>query len=754
MKKGMALFTILILTCLTAAGATAEKDGGGLIRMFQDRWITACCLGLTKAYLCDRDGVLWYQAYDDLEPHVLCTLTKQPEALYKGMTAYENLSSADRAQADETVQVLMEAEGVLYAVNQYAGRIGTVNEQGVQWQKQRFDASFVLSPDGGQRQIMSAAMQDGSLFLLADYWEEDPNRNQNGSVIRISVSTGDTVRFKTPGALGMCLYKDGVLLLRSDEAGKHCLTALNTGTGEMQDLPIALPNEDEAVVSYQADGNKLYLATRDGVYYASGDGAFTMVLNNPAPNSMSMFGKARIVENGSYALWTDGIFVMPLENGTDKKQALTLCLRNADTGLQQAFMKEHPDVLLNMQTQDLTAAVVAGLIRTGDTETDIFQVPVNNAFGRLKDSGYASVLSDSPEIAESAAAMYPQIRAVLINNEGQIIAYPQELSLNLWSVNMPLWEKHFKDEPLPTTWKALFDTMLRFEETDDADGDLFLMEWSYQDMVVRVLNAYMEQYDTAGGSIDFTDPALNEALTALSNVNDCMLRRGITYQFEGELYPDSEIMNRSVFYIGGGGISTFKAGLAGSDDLMPFTFKQGEDPVIHGYMSVLIVNPLSKNQQLAREYIANAAKKETNPTRYYILRADATDPLEKENWQEQLQSYKEQEETLKAQITKTDAAEDPLKLKSLQDELDVVQRRLGRQDSIRWQFSPDGIAALQIMEPLFRFFERSLLVTGSGSAIQEQMEKLCARYTGGQITLDACLKQMNDVARLISLEQK
>lgn len=753
MKKGMALFTYLVLTCLTAACAMAKTDSG-LIRMFEDRWVTACCLGLSKAYLCDRDGVLWYQAYDEAEPHVLCTLPKQPEVLYNGQATYENLSSDDRAQADETVQVLLESEGVLYAINQYAGRIGTVNEQGVQRQKQCFDASFVLSPDGGQRQIMSAAMLGESLFLLADYWEEDLNRNQNGSVIRIGVSTGETERLKTPGALGMCLYKDGLLLLRLDEAGKYYLTALNDGTGELRDLPIALPNEDEAVVSYQADGNKLYLATRDGVYCAYGDGAFSMVLNNPAPNSMSMFGKARIVENGSYALWTDGIFVMPLKNSADKKAALTLCLRESDTGLQQAFMKDHPDVLLNVQNQDLTAADIAGRIRTGDAETDIFQVPVNNAFGRFKDSGYAAALCDSPEIAESVAAMYPQIQAVLLNNEGQIIAYPQDLSLDLWSVNMPLWEKHFKDEPLPTTWKALFEAMLRFEETDDEDGDLFLVEWSYQDMIVRVLNAYMEQYDTAGGTVDFMDPVLSEALHALSNVNDCMLRRGITHQFEGELYPDSDVMNRSVFYIGGGGMSTYKAGLAGSDDPMPFTFRQGEEPAIHGYMSVLIVNPLSQNQQLAWEYIANAAKKETNPTRYYMLRADATDPLEKANWQEQLQSYKEQKETLKEQIAQTDTAEDPLKRKSLQDELDGVQRRLSRQDTIRWQISPDGIAALQKIEPLFRFFERSLLVTGTGSAVQEQMETLCSRYTGGQITLDACLKQMNELARLISLEQK
>jgi ABC-type glycerol-3-phosphate transport system substrate-binding protein len=752
MKKCMVLFTLLILTCLTASGSIAETSAGsGMKRLFEDRWITSSCLGSSKAYLCDRDGVLWCQAYDEAAPHVLCTLPKQPEALNNGQLTYEKLSDADRAQADETVQVLAEAEGVLYAVNQYAGRIGTVNEQGVQWLEQRFDASFVLSPDDGQRQIMSAVMQDGSLYLLADYWEEDPAQNQNGSVVRISVSTGETVRIKTPGTLSMCLYKEGLLLLRLDEQGKYCLTLLNPGTGEMQDLPIALPKEEEALICYQADGDKLYLATKNGVYCAANEEPFSMILNNPAPNSMSMSGKARIVENGSYALWTDGVFVMPLTNEAGKARVLTLCMCDVDTNLQQAFMKEHPDVLLNVHSQELTAADIADRIRSGDTETDIFRVSVNNAFGKLKDSAYAAGLNDSPEIVKSVAAMYPQIRAALIINDGQIVAYPQDLYLNLWSVNTPLWEKHFGNEPIPTTWKALFEVMLRFEETDDVDGDLFLIEWSYQDMVIRILNAYMEQHDAAGGTVDFSDHALSDTLMALSRVNDCMVKRGITYQFEGDIYPENEMMNRSVFYIGGGGISTYKAGLVGSDDLMPFTFAQEEEPVIHGYMSVLIVNPLSVNQELARDYIDCATKQETNLTRYYMLHADATEPVEKLGWQEQLQSYIEQEETLKAQI---DAAEDPLKLTSLQDELSVVQRRLSQQEFIRWQISPDGIAALQKIEPQLRFFERSLLVAGENGAMQEQMEKLCARYTGGQMTLDALLQQMNDVARLIYLEQQ
>lgn len=755
MKKCMAVFTLLILICLASSCAIAETAaGGGMIRLFEDRWITACCLGANHAYLCDRDGVLWYQAYDEAEPHMLCTLPKQPDTLYRGQSTYENLSYDDRAQADETVQVLVEAEGKLYAVNQYAGRIGAVNEQGVRWLEQRFDASCVMSLDGWQRQIMTAAMQDGRLYLLVDFGEEDAARSHNSSVVRINIATGENVRLKTPGAISMCLYKEGLLLLCQDDQGKQYLTALNTDTGEMRGLPNVPPQEEEALITYQAAEDKLYLATKDGVYCASNDGAFSMALNNPAPLSMSMFGKARIVENDSYALWTDGIFVMPLTSEADKGSALTLCLRDLDTNLQQAFMKEHPDVLLNVLYQDLTEADIASRIRSGDTETDIFQVTVNNAFGKLKDNAFAAGLHDSPEIANSVAAMYPPIRAVLLKDDGQIIAYPKDLSLDLWSVNMPLWEKHFGNEPIPATWKALFEAMLRFEEQDDDDGDLFLVEWSYQDMVMRVLNAFMEQREGSWEAIDFGDHTLKEALKALEQVNDCMQKRGITYQFEPDLYPENDVMNRSVFYTGGGGISTYKNGLAGSDDLMPFTFAQGEEPVVHGYMSVLIVNPLSVHQQLARDYIACAAKQETNFTRYYMLHADATEPVEKANWQEQLQSYTEREKMLKAQIAQPDAAKNPMTLKSLQDELSSVQWFLSQQDFIKWQISPDGIAAWQKIVPQLRFFEKSMLVAGKDGAMQEQMEKLCARYTGGQMTLDALLMQMNDVARLIYLEQQ
>ena len=65
--------------------------------------------------------------------------------------------------------------------------------------------------------------------------------------------------------------------------------------------------------------------------------------------------------------------------------------------------------------------------------------------------------------------------------------------------------------------------------------------------------------------------------------------------------------------------------------------------------------------------------------------------------------------------------------------------------------SPEGLTAWQQTAPRLRFFERALL---TGEAMNTQVSQLCARYIGGQLTLDGLLTQLNDVARLVRLEQQ
>lgn len=361
--------------------------------------------------------------------------------------------------------------------------------------------------------------------------------------------------------------------------------------------------------------------------------------------------------------------------------------------------------------------------------------------------GYAAPLDASPAITASAAAMYPAIRAVVTNRQGQTVAYPIALSLNLWSVNQALWERYFPGESRPTTWQGLFRTMLRFEEENNDDENLFLTEWDYEPMVKAVLRAFIQQREARGLGVDFNEASLRETLTLLSRVNGLMLEKGIDYLFEGDVHPESEVLGEyAIFSQGGSGYSTYKATLDGYGGLMPFTFGEGETPFVPGYMLVLLVNPLSKQLDLALDFVAQAAKPESGMMRYYMLHESATEPVENPDWKERMAKARQEREALEARLSDCDPAD----RRQLEDDIAAAHAEEAWQEGRQWKISVQGIAGWQAVAPNLRFFENASLLS---EEMEAQMDVLVARYGAGQLDLDGLLRQLDQVARQIYLEQ-
>ena len=721
MKKGMVLFLLLcfVLTPLqsvwgegvtTPGPSDSQPSSQGLDfpRAFQNTWSRGRALGEDRAYVLDRDGVLWTWGYDGQQPQALCTLTAQaPQRLNDGECTYDELSPEEQAQAAETIQRLAADGSVLYALNQYAGRLGTVDSQGVHWLDTAVDARWMLTAEGLQRQILGFLVTENSLYIMADYCEEAPDKWNYAKILRVDRATGETTEYTAPDAYALCAYGEKLLLLCGDENAENWLLLLDPADGTQTAFSNSLPVGSAGGLAYDPTAGALYLTAENGVYRSVGQEAFQIILLNPFSYSSSSM-QGRCLADGRYALTGEGVCVLPVQDAGGGP-ILVIAAEGLPQAAQQAYSQAYPDVLLDVRAQVLTAAEIADRIRSGDGDTDIFQLRVDSSFGALMAKGYAASLEESRELTESAAAFYPQIRAAITDDGGTLRAYPLWLNTaGLWECNEALWEKHFGEEPLPVTWKGLFEAMLRFEQQDDDDGDLFLMEWDYAYLMETVIRDFIAQREAAGQGVDFSEPVLRETLEALSQVNDCMLAQGITYLFEGDVYWDSEVTGVRSLFCMGAGFSTNKATLDSYGALPPFAFCEEEIPVIRGALSVLIVNPLSDRQELAREYIAILAKQDWNPVYTAILRADAVTPVENPNWN-------------------------------------------GKEEANRWKVSPEGLTAWQQTAPRLRFFERALL---TGEAMNTQVSQLCARYIGGQLTLDGLLTQLNDVARLVRLEQQ
>ncbi|MEG1776158.1 MAG: hypothetical protein RR367_06605 [Clostridia bacterium] len=771
MKKLLCFTTMLMLLLHLSAGQalamSATPPQNAVSGLFNEasvesylypqtgtRWMRFPPLfGNDVAYCCMADGSIYRWGLGEAAPEKLCAVVPWPDE----RVSYADMSKAQREQADQTMTKLAVSGQTLYAVNEYTGRIGTVDAQGIAWQESGFDNADFFSANGDQRCYTASFADDTTLYLQAEYGEEESSLYWNHSVLTLDLHTGATRRYKTPGMQAMCLYREGsMLLLRRSKANTYLLTALDLATGALSDLTYALPSVDDGIggLAYDPASDAIYYMDQGGIYQSIGGAAFTRILPHSYGNLVHEFTQGFITKDGRYGANLDGIVVFNTKELPTANSTLQLCLSTPDEASTAAFAAVRPEITLDMRYEDgMTAADIAERIRTGDDQTDIFEVMVDSSFSTLVEKGYAASLNASETLVSGAATLHPAIQHALTSTSGMLAAYPIELRISLWQVNNELWQTYFGSEPPPTTWTAFFQTMLRFEESEGPDnGDLFVHEWSYESMVKRMINAYMEQHDTPDAPLRFDTPALREALDALASVNSLMLSRGITHQSEADLYPTAELLNRSLFYMGGSGdqLLTTADSLSGGE-MLPLAFSDVDTSVIHGYLSVLIVNPLSQRQELARDYIACAAARNTDVVRYYKLHPDAVEPVEEPNYAQQIAQYKADKATL---TNKLAAQTDAVQRSTLEDQLKNVQWYLDHEDFLRWQIPPEGIAAWQRIAPTIRYFEHSAFVTLTDGAVAHQIDALCSQYASAQQEVGVFLEQLDGTMHMIWLEQQ
>lgn len=619
MRKLMAVFAVLILLLCSAAVAetvavtptpwpSTEKEALGAaapaaetLHQFSETWMAAQVLGKNVAWVLDRDGQLFRWDYSENAPVFICTLP----------TYTDGVSSKEDA-----VSLLFTDGNILYALNRYTGRIGTVTASGLSWIFS-MAPDCLLYPDGGERVSYGSVGMDGQLYLLVDYLEENPSADYHCRLLQINLQTGaytlsdgmDVYRLSS-------IYSDQLLLMGNDG-----LMVYDPATDSAEKLSIP-PVSGGTALAYDESTDAIYLANDRGIYRSVAGDEFSMIATMPGEYAGV---QGRMTGDGRYAFQGDGVWVMRLSEQENARR-LTVMLHSADPTLQTLFAAEYPSVLLNWQTDsDMTAADVADTIRSGDTTTAVFSVKVDSNFSALVEKGFVSSISNG-DVINSVNRMYPALSEPLRNASGEVVAYPWDFGVSTWVVNQTLWEEYFPDTELPTTWKAFFLLMQEFEVLDNDEGDLFLMNWDYEAMLEQVLTSYITRQNLRGETVDFTAPVLIDTLRELNNVRQMLRDRGVETYAEDQIFRDSEVVGgHSIFHYEQGS-STRSIYLWNENALPAFVFKNGDDPVYTGSMRVLVINSNFPDHELAEAFIAQLAKAEYGIMRHYIFHADATEP--------------------------------------------------------------------------------------------------------------------------------
>lgn len=615
MKKRMVVFAVLIL--LLCVSAQAE----GADHQFDEVWMAASALGDAAAYVLDNGGQLYRWRYDQVAPEALCALPVATGAMFQDWaTPYPALPEDFKAQLSQTVNHLAQEGDTLYAVNQYAGRLGDITANGVQW-RLGFDASGFLDEAGWGREVIRTLALDNRLYFLLNYWDEAPGPDTLwcSRILQLDTQSGATRLFDATEAFGMCVYKGGLLLLCGNQAGCY-FTRFDPAT--LAFSPVDTPALEGQALAYDPQTDTILISTNEGVYGARDGGAFALMATLP---SQYVHGAGLVTSSGRYAFMGGGVWVMTLSD-VDDAQRFAVRLHSADPALKALFVRQYPDMLLDWRTDSaMTAADVAAAIRAGDTATAVFSVKVDDAFGGLVEKGFVAPLGEGALI-DSVARMYPSLSAPLKNDRGEVVAYPWDISVLTWTVNPVLWQQYFGDAARPVTWLEFFQLMQRFELLDNANGDLFLMSWEYKAMLGQVLTSFIMRQETRGEAVDFENPLLAETLAELNRARRMLQERGVESYHEEEIFYDLEVVGGHSVFHDGLGASSHSSFLWDENALRPFVFAPEDAPVYAGGMRVLVVNPNAAQRELAEAFIALLTVPEYGVMSRYMLHSDAVEP--------------------------------------------------------------------------------------------------------------------------------
>ena len=672
---------LLVLILLLPCAVSAEE----ILHRFDQTFFTSQFLGENTAWVMDLEGKVFRWNYDDKEPeHVLDVTVVNSELYWDYGMPYGDLPLPAQEKMNDAVTLLLADGDKLYVLNTYAGRIGTADENGVQWLLS-FDAAPFFQDDGWERSINGSAVVDHKAYLLLA-----GNGQQTATVVEINLETGSTRFIDAPNSRRIAGYKAGKLLIIATEDVSSNLYELDIASGERTLLCGSMPGTE--ALCYDKTSDTVYVGSDSGIY-ALGENGFVLRMNLP---TSYLYGVAQIIQTGKLAYCTQGIWVVSIPDASLQVPVLTAYMQGEASTLTSMFTASHPNALLDVRMDLLTTGDIANRIRSGDDVADVFCVQVDSAFTQLKAKNFAAPLQNT-DILDSVSRLYPSIASLLVDEQGNVVAYPWYVSAQGgWSVNKDLWQKYFGDTPYPVTWKEFFIRMNEFHALQDEEN-VFVNHWSYPSMLRQVLRSFILNRSQAGGRVDFSDPSLRETLQVMALVQQELQSQGIESYDEGMFAMDYEEMGtHSLFSPNYAFDSNALSPMLGSS-LPPFVFEEGETPVYQGNISVLIVNPLSKNRELAESYIRSLTTMEYSPMHYYLLHTDATQPFNEEPY----------------------------------------------------LITSEDISAWQQAVSYANFADQTPLLS---AAFIDQMNSLISRYAAGQLDLNGFLKKLNETAHMVELE--
>ena len=769
MKRMIALLLVLVMTLCAAAAWAAPGDTTLFARDYDANnspsVTTAVAVGDTLYMLVNQfdeelsDNIFSLYRYTQGQ-------SSEPELLANKLCYtrwYSTMEDAKAAQANigadpETGFGYLFSDGEkLYGFNTLNGEIASLTfADGAMSREvvctvatndlyiQEEDYSYMVDING-------LCCMNGHVYFASSDWR---GREPQYFLYDINLDGGAVTKLPLTQRINSTIpYKDGLLL-------SYISSSWDENTN--QEIPAQLVTvnpADGATVSLKEMADTAYIytlaydAAKDTVYYFTESTLWGMTgMGTPfkaAYANQSYVDSMTIFSSGYAALWSsDGLEIHNLDPAYLPTKTLTLIGSWRDAAARK-FTQENPDIPLIFSEQYYGMADLGQAMVSGDTTIDVIRTNVENGFDNLLEKGYCADLSSSQKLMDYVNSLYPALRDEVMK-DGKLYAIPVTLYGSTLSY-MPskLEEIGLTEEDMPTTFVELCEFITRWnnEWIDDENKTNvmpFCTTMSNRSVVFDLmLKAYLDYYDAKGEPLTFDTPEFNAMLTALDSMDASNL--DMPANMSDQEYDEYYQLYSGVF-VDRGLLSTAEGEYAA----VPLKLSIGEDKdfTVGTTMEVLFVNPRCANLPEAIKLLECYV--DTLDESYKILMCpDCNDPVENQYYQDTLKNFQDSLAELQEQLKTADDAEK----RDLEDTIKYYEDSLNNKESFRWDYSAQTIA--QYREIGDHVFARHANVLYSaGNDTSTQLRSLHERYVQKQITRDQYIKELNQKARMIVLENQ
>lgn len=421
-------------------------------------------------------------------------------------------------------------------------------------------------------------------------------------------------------------------------------------------------------------------------------------------------------------------------------RAVQIARFNADGAEIKRFRLSHPEIpvqTVNMGYR-LTPSMVAQLIRSHDTATDIYMVRTFEVgYSELLDKGFCADLSDQAELYAQVMRMPPALSSAL-TVDGRLMGVPVEIAFDPWTALLcsyeTLDEAGLALRDVPANLPDLLDEAAEWYEDGrldgvrlfEADDQAFALTWF-------VLNHHARYLSAQNRPLDYDTPLFKSLMAKCDRLCGLLAQQGGLDESSPFLFQRAD-----------------PTALLRQDEdqraFIPIVSQEGMQPRYAAYLTVAVLNPLSQNKEAALAYLQALPQELPAQTRLFF-QPDQAQAVERADYQARREAAAD--EVTRLQTLLSGDALDIAGRNEIQRQLSDAVRWLEELDvQQRWALSPDAVRAYQSVKDGV-FVSHSVVA----ELLDEAVIDAVRQYAAGGMAAAALAERIVRKARMMELER-